>query len=74
MIDVTRLNGEEFIVNCEMIESIAATPDTVILLTSGRTVVVQETPEQLLERTVKYRRKIFTELPETRLISGEDEQ
>ena len=36
MISVTRLNNKEFYVNCDLIEFIEATPDTVITLTTGK--------------------------------------
>ena len=74
MIQVTRLNGEIFFVNSDMIEFIESTPDTVIALTSGRRVVVQEAPEQLLERTVIFRRKIYTKLPELLMDEGEENE
>lgn len=74
MIQVTRLNGEQFFVNSDMVEFIESTPDTVITLTSGRRVVVRETPEQLLERTVVFRREIHTKLPELLMDEGEDKQ
>ena len=35
MIIVTNLRGEEFTVNCDLIETISENPDTTMLLTSG---------------------------------------
>ena len=32
MIELTRLNGEAFVLNAELIETIAASPDTVVTL------------------------------------------
>ena len=40
MIMLTRLNGESFMVNAELIEFIEITPDTVICMTSGKKFVV----------------------------------
>ncbi|AAM24654.1 flagellar protein FlbD [Caldanaerobacter subterraneus subsp. tengcongensis MB4] len=59
MIYVTRLNDEEFVVNADLIEFIEKTPDTVISLTTGKKIVVKETPEEVIERVIQYKRKIF---------------
>lgn len=58
MIKVTRLNNQEFYINCHQIEFIESTPDTVISLISGRKVIVKEPPEVIIERIIDYRRKI----------------
>lgn len=50
MIRVTKLNGIAFFVNADQIETIEPTPDTMITLTSGRKVVVQESVEEVLAR------------------------
>lgn len=55
MIHVTKLNGGVFIVNEDLIETIEATPDTVITVTSGRKLVVQESLDELLARILDYR-------------------
>jgi len=58
MIRLTRLNGEEFYLNSDLIETVEATPDLVISLTTGRKVVVRETVEQVINRVKEYRRDI----------------
>jgi len=35
MIELTRLNGEAFVLNAELIETIVASPDTVVTLVNG---------------------------------------
>lgn len=57
MIQVTRLNGKQFILNSELIESMEATPDTVITLTGGNKYVVSETTEELIRRIIDYHRR-----------------
>ena len=42
MIKLSRLNGDEFVLNCEMIETVEATPDTVISLINGKKYIVSE--------------------------------
>ncbi|WP_027414602.1 flagellar FlbD family protein [Aneurinibacillus terranovensis] len=49
MIHVTRLNGTEHYLNALLIESIEATPDTVITLTNGKKFVVRESLAETLE-------------------------
>ncbi len=51
MITLHRLGHvlEAFQLNCELIMTIEATPDTVITLTNGHKVVVAETPERVAE-------------------------
>lgn len=59
MIKVTRLNGNELVLNAELIETIEETPDTVITLTNGKKLVVEETLEEIVRRVMDYRRAIF---------------
>jgi flagellar protein FlbD len=54
MIKITRLDGSELVVNANMIETVEATPDTVINLISEKKIVVKESPEEIVARTVKY--------------------
>ena len=58
MIEVTRLNGEKFMLNPHQIEFIEKTPDTIISLASGRKVVVRDTIDSLIERVIQYRKKL----------------
>lgn len=58
MIEVTRLDGSRFYVNCDLIEFIEATPDTILTLTTQKKVVVRETPEQVIARIVAFKRQL----------------
>lgn len=58
MIQVTRLNGKIYWVNPHQIESMEQTPDLTLTLLSGRTVVVKEKPDEIINRIVDYRRRI----------------
>ena len=42
MIEVTRLNGKDFVLNAELIEVMEETPDTVITLTTGHKKVLMK--------------------------------
>jgi flagellar protein FlbD len=57
MIVVTRLDGKELVVNAEHILTVESVPDTMLTLTGGHKLVVKETVEEVVERTVAYRRR-----------------
>jgi flagellar protein FlbD len=59
MIRLTRLNRVPLVLNCDLIEHIDVTPDTVITLTNGQILRVRETADQVIQRIVDFRRKIF---------------
>ena len=59
MIHLTRINGTGFVLNSGLIEQIEATPDTVITLTSGHNYMVLEPPEEIIRRTIDFRKLIF---------------
>ena len=60
MIKVTRLKSqEEFVLNAELIETIEETPDTVITLTSGRKLIVEDPMDQIVRKIMDYRRTII---------------
>jgi flagellar protein FlbD len=59
MIHVTRLNQSSIVLNCDLIEHIESTPDTVITLTNNQKLTVLETAEEIVERIRLYRRSIF---------------
>jgi flagellar protein FlbD len=60
MIYVTRLNHTSVVLNCDLIEHVETTPDTVISLTTGQKLMVLESAEEIIERVVKYRRSILS--------------
>ncbi|MCK8058764.1 MULTISPECIES: flagellar FlbD family protein [unclassified Fusibacter] len=67
MIKVSRLNGKEFIVNCDLIEFIESTPDTVITLSTDKKIIVSESIDEVIERIVQYKQKTSI-LPSSGLI------
>lgn len=62
MIRLKRLNGKEFVVNCELIEFVESTPDTVVTLTCGNKMVVCETVDEVIDKVVKYKQSIYSTL------------
>ena len=59
MIRLTRLNHVPMVLNSDLIEHIDVTPDTVITLTSGQILRVRESADEVVERIVDYRRRIY---------------
>lgn len=58
MIELTRLNGKKFFLNVDLIETIEPTPDTVIKLTNEKTYIVKESPLEVVDKIVAYKRRI----------------
>jgi flagellar protein FlbD len=54
MIKLTRLDGELLVVNAELIESVGCGSETLISLTSGRKLMVRESPEEVIRLAVDY--------------------
>jgi len=54
MIKLTRLDGEQFVLNAELIRYVESRPDTFVTLTSGERLVVTETMDEVVERAVMY--------------------
>ena len=59
MIRLTRLNRAPMVLNSDLIEHIDVTPDTVITLTTGQILRVRETADEVVERIVDFRRRVF---------------
>lgn len=58
MIRLSRLDGQEFILNADLIETVETTPDTVIVLVTHRKLVVRESADEVVARVIAYRRAI----------------
>jgi flagellar protein FlbD len=58
MIPVTRLDHTPMFLNADLIEWIERTPDTVVGLVNGERILVRESPEQIVERVIEFKRAI----------------
>lgn len=54
MIPLTRFNGAPFYVNMIHIETVEATPDTIITLTNGKKILVKEDAQEVANRISKF--------------------
>lgn len=59
MVILTKLKGERFVLNCDLIETIVENPDTTITLTNGNLYIVKEPMEEVIKKTIDYRREIY---------------
>ncbi len=56
MIKLTRLGGEAFVLNAELIRYIESRPDTFITLLGGERLVVLESMDEVVGRAIEYQR------------------
>jgi flagellar protein FlbD len=57
VIFITQMNGSKIYINPELIQSVEATPDTIITLVSNKKLIAKEPPQEIAERFIEYRRK-----------------
>ena len=65
MVRVTRLNGDEIVVNAGVIESLESTPDTVVRLLNGQRLAVRETVDEVIGKVISYQREVRQPLSRT---------
>lgn len=58
MIKLTRLNGEEFVVNAELIRFVESRPDTYVTLTTDDRLIVRESVDEVVARAIAWSRSI----------------
>lgn len=58
MIQLTRINHAQLVLNSDLIEHVEMTPDTVISLTTGQKFVVLESAEEVIRKVIEFRRQI----------------
>jgi flagellar protein FlbD len=59
MISVKRLRGEEILINAELIETVEETPDTIITLSNGHKLVVQDRMADVMAKIIDYKRQVY---------------
>jgi flagellar protein FlbD len=60
MIELTRLNGQTIFVNCDLLKSVEASPDTVLTLLTGDKIVVRESCEDVVVLAVSFRARVLS--------------
>jgi flagellar protein FlbD len=57
MIKLTRLDGESFLLNADLIRYVEHRPDTFITLTAGEVIVVKESMDQVMDLAISYQQQ-----------------
>jgi flagellar protein FlbD len=57
MIKLTRIDGEPFVLNAEMIRYVEKRPDTFITLTTGERIIVGESMDEVVDRAIRYQQQ-----------------
>lgn len=69
MINVTRLDNSELVINSDLIEILEAIPETIIHLTTGKKIMVCEKVDEIVLKVSVFKRSII----EGPVISRDDE-
>jgi flagellar protein FlbD len=64
MIKLTKYSGDEIYLNPHLIEKIEEKADTIIIMNSQVQYIVREKFDEILQKIVEYRKKIFPESQE----------
>ncbi len=56
MVNLTKINGEKIMINADEIEFIEYSYDTTIHLISNKVIIVKETPDEISEKVIDYRK------------------
>ena len=60
MIELTKLNGNPMMLNCDLIKTAEASPDTMLTLINGEKLIVRENCCEVAERILAYRARLLT--------------
>ncbi len=60
MIVLHKLNGDEFVLNSNHIETVEERPDTVITLSNEKKYLVTESAQDIMEKVIEYKRKVYS--------------
>ena len=58
MITVTRLDRRVVVLNADLIKMVESTPDTIITLINGDSVIVRDSLEEVVRRAIEYQRQV----------------
>lgn len=74
MIKLHKLNGHEFVVNAELIETLEAGPETMIHLATGNKLTARESADEIVAKVVEYRKAVNTAGKPVNPIAGYERQ
>jgi flagellar protein FlbD len=59
MIELTKLNGNPMMLNCDLIKTAEASPDTMLTLVNGEKLIVREDCADVAQRVLAYRARLL---------------
>jgi flagellar protein FlbD len=62
MIKLTKVDGNEFYVNADEIETVESSYDTTISLKSGKKIIVKDRPEDIRAKVIEYKKLCFVNI------------
>lgn len=62
MITLDRIDNTKITVNCDLILSVSTSHDSTITMLNGNKIVVKDSYEQIIEKTIEYKRKCNSEI------------
>jgi flagellar protein FlbD len=62
MIELTRLNGQAMVVNCDLIKYVESSPDTMLTLIHGEKIVISEPCDEVVRRITAYRAMLLADV------------
>lgn len=60
MIELTRVDDTIFYLNCNEIERIELIPETAIILLNGKTYIVKNSSDEVIEKIVQFNKRIHS--------------
>jgi flagellar protein FlbD len=59
LIKVTRLNGQEVIVNSDLILFVEKSPETILTLQNGKKITIKETVPDVIDSVIAFKSRCF---------------
>ncbi|GHU76738.1 flagellar protein FlbD [Clostridia bacterium] len=59
MVEITKLNDAKMTINCDLIETVESTPDTMITLTTGKKLIAKDSIAEITDKIVAFKRRIY---------------
>ena len=59
MIEVTRYDISKLVINADLLERVEECPETILTFINGKQVIVQESKDEIIQKTIEFKRRIF---------------
>lgn len=72
MIKLTKLNRDEFVINCNHIECIEMIPESKVILMNKDFFIVRETVDEIIDKIIEYNAKIYNMHQKINVVKNND--